>query len=319
MTKKLTIDDFREIKKQKIPVAAVVLYEKWMAKEAEKANIDWFLAGDSVNMAIYGEKSTAINPPTMECMLKHIKAVRDGAPHTFIIGDMPEGSYGNRPKGSYGKYIWDGAFNAKRFIKESGADAIKLEGGIQLAAQIREIVKRDVPVMGHIGLTPQTAPMEKWGNVYGETAEEAKKLLEDAQALQEAGAFAVLLEKVAEETVRIITEKLEIPVFGIGAGRHCDGQLLLSCDMLGTSSLMPKFAKCYATEKNYREFLAEINLLNQKRCQINKKLIQPTVARFARFCFAKYINEIKNGEFPQEKHIYHMKDEEYEKLLSLLK
>lgn len=319
MTKKLMIEDFRKMKRIKVSVAAVVLYEAWMAKEAEKANVDWFLIGDSANMAIYGEPTTANNPPTMECMLKHTRAVRNGAPHTFIIGDMPEGSYGNRPKGSYGKYIWDGAFNAERFIKESGADAIKLEGGIQLATQVREIVKRDVPAMVHIGLKPQTTPSEEWKKVYGETAEEAKKLLEDAQALQEAGAFAVLLEKVAEETARIITEKLEIPVFGIGAGRHCDGQLLLSCDMLGTSSLMPKFAKCYATEKNYMEFLAEINLLNQKRCQTNKKLIQPTVARFARFCFAKYINEIKNGEFPQEKHIYHMKDGEYEKLLSLLK
>lgn len=303
--RKLTVQDFQKMKAKKEPVAAVVLYENWMARQAEMAGINWILVGDSVNMAIYGEKSTAINPPTMDCMIKHAKAVRIGAPETFIVGDMPEGAYG----GKHMQDIVEGVFNAKRFIDEAHCDAIKLEGGIRMADQIKAIVDSGVEVMGHIGLTPQTVPEEKWGTVYGETAEEAMALLADAKAVEKAGAFAVLLEKVAEECAEIITKELKIPVFGIGAGRKCDGQLLLSCDLLGSFDLFkPKFVKRYITT-NLLEHIADINPDNT----------HIGFAELAKICFCLYKTNVKYNSFPEEKHIYRMKPGEFEKPQKMIK
>lgn len=304
MKKKLTTNDFLEMKTKKEPVAAVVLYENWMARQVEKANMDWVLVGDSVNMAIYGEESTAKNPPTMECMLKHADAVRHGAPNTFVVGDMPEGSYGNSESG-----IITGIYNAKDFIEDAGCDAIKLEGGINMARQVEHIVKNGISVMGHIGLTPQTVPMEKWGTVYGETAEEAMALLKDAEALEKAGAFAILLEKVAEECAAVITQKLNIPIFSIGAGRYCDGQLLLSCDILRSFDLFNiKFVKNYLTPQRLFDIATTASLNN-------------TVSGFAELakgCFNAYASDVKAKLFPEEKHVYRMKPGEFEKFQSML-
>lgn len=296
------INDFSKMKKTNDPVAAVVLYEEWMARQAEKAGIDWLLIGDSVNMAVYGEKSTAINPPTMDCMIKHARAVRMGAPNTFIVGDMPEGAYGE-------KNIAKGVFNAKRFTNEAHCDAIKLEGGIAMAEQVKAIVNGGVEVMGHIGLTPQTVPEDKWGTVYGETAEEAIALLEDAKALEKAGAFAILLEKVAEETAKIITDQLNIPIFSIGAGRFCDGQLLLSCDILGSFDLFNiKFVKSYLTAQDLWDISIDAKNKNTKM----------GFAKLAKLCFNSYVRDVKTMMFPEKKHIYRMKNGEYVKLLKML-
>lgn len=313
--RKLTVQDFREMKKTGNPVAAVVLYEEWTAKQAEKADVNWILVGDSVNMALYGEKSTAINPPTMDCMIKHARAVRMGAPNTFIVGDMPDKSYGMffwdyarrflRMKVNYRK----GVKNAKRFIDEAHCDAIKLEGGIRMADQVKAIVDSGVEVMGHIGLTPQTVPEDKWGTVYGETAEEAIALIVDAITLEKAGAFAILLEKVAEECAETITKKLKIPVFSIGAGRKCNGQLLLSCDILGSFDLFKiKFVKRYITW----ELLRYITDINHAGTHIG-------FAQLAEMCFKRYIIDVKNNLFPEEKHVYKMKPGEFEKLQKMPK
>ncbi|OWK26793.1 MAG: hypothetical protein US76_01655 [Parcubacteria group bacterium GW2011_GWA2_38_13b] len=305
--KKLTIEDFREMKAKNEPIAAVVLYENWMARQAEKAKIDWILVGDSVNMAIYGEKSTATNPPTMNCMLKHARAVRMGAPETFIVGDMPEGAYGGKDD----RDIVEGIFKAKRFIDEAGCDAIKLEGGIKMADQVKAITDYGIKVMGHIGLTPQTIPEDKWGTVYGETAEETIALLTDAKALEKAGAFAILLEKVTEECAEMITKKLKIPVFSIGAGRKCDGQLLLSCDILESFNLFKiKFIKCYMTSEY-------ISLYLKKTMQ--QKIKNSGFAYLAGEAYKEYVSDIKQCKFPEEKHIYSMKPGEYEKLQKMLK
>jgi 3-methyl-2-oxobutanoate hydroxymethyltransferase len=305
MKKKLTIKNFQEMKTKKESVAAVVLYENWMAKQAEKAKIDWILVGDSVNMAIYGEKSTAIHPPSMSCMLKHADAVQRGAPNTFIVGDMPEGSYGCSDKD-----IMYGIYNANDFIDEARCDAIKLEGGVKMAPQVKAMVENGISVMGHIGLTPQTIPEDKWGTVHGEMAEEAMALLEDAKALEEAGAFAILLEKVAEETARLITQELSIPIFSIGAGRYCDGQLLLSCDILRSFDLFNiKFVKNYLTPQRLFNIATTASLNN-------------TVSGFAELakeCFSAYASDVKEKLFPEEKHIYHMKPGEFEKFQRMLK
>ena len=297
--RKLTVEDFQKMKKINEPVAAVVLYENWMARQAEKAKIDWILVGDSVNMAIYGEKSTATNPPTMDCMLKHADAVRRGAPDTFIIGDMPEGSYGCSLND-----MARGVYNAKDFIYEAHCDAIKLEGGIKMASQVEAIVKNDVLVMGHIGLTPQTITEDQWGTVYGETAKEAIALLADAKALEKAGAFAILLEKVAEECAGIITQELKIPVFSIGAGRYCDGQLLLSCDILGSFDLFKiKFVKRYITTDLLR-YIVDINHAD----------MHIGFSELSKMCFDSYKHNVKYLHFPEEKHVYKMKPGEFEKL-----
>ncbi len=301
---KKTVNNFFEMKNKNEPVAAVVLYENWMARQAEKADIDWILIGDSVNMAIYGEKSTAINSPTMNCMIKHARAVRMGAPETFIVGDMPEGAYG----GKNDEDIVEGIFNAKRFIDEAGCDAIKLEGGIEMLDQIKAIVDNDTKVMAHIGLMPQTAVSTKI--IYGETAEEAMTLLITAKALEKAGVFAVLLEKVTENAAMIIRNELNIPVFSIGAGRLCDGQLLLSCDILGSFDLFKiKFVKRYLTMYYLGIYLDNAFWKNIKDIGF---------AYFAGEAFKEYVSDVKRCKFPEEKHVYEMKSGEFEKLQKML-
>lgn len=298
---KLTIEDFQEMKKRKEPAAAVVLYENWMARQANQF-MDWILVGDSVNMALYGEKSTAINPPTMDCMLKHAKAVRTGAPETFIVGDMPEGAYGAKNDAD----IVEGIFNAKRFIDEAHCDAIKLEGGTGMADQVKAITNSGIEVMGHIGLTPQTVPEDKWGTVYGETAEEAMALLADAKTLERAGAFAILLEKVSEECAQMITEELKIPIFSIGAGRYCDGQLLLSCDILRSFNLFKiKFTKNYLTRDYLRSYL-----VGEPQAGVQNV----GFAYLAGEAFKEYAHDVKRCKFPEKEHTYFMKSGELEKL-----
>lgn len=310
---KKTVQDFLEMKKRGELIAAIVIYTEPEAKAAELAGVDWCLSpGDSIAMSQGGFPNTWERPPSMDLMIEHAIWCRNGAPNTFLVGDMPLGSYGAAffiPN--------NGVINAKRFIEEAGMDAIKLEGGKEMAHQVEKIANANITLMAHCGLKPQTAESHK--KVYGETHEEALLLIEEVQTLIEAGAKAVLLEKVTEEVAEIIISMFpETIITGIGAGRG--GQLLLGYDILGISPLAEKikFVKCYATEENYLKFLEEIKTESFKRQDIGKSKILPTMARFTEFCFKMYVKDVKDGKFPQEKHVYHMKEGEYEKLMQLI-
>ncbi len=280
MAKKKTILDFNEMKKEGEKVAWITAYDFPTAQFAEKAGMDMILVGDSLGMVVKGYKGTV--PVTMEDCIAHSQDVRRGAPNTFCIGDMPFGSY----QVSDEKAVE----NAARFLKEADMDAIKLEGGQRVASQIEAISDAGIVVFGHIGLTPQSSGQLGGFKAQGLTVDSARELIKDAVAVQKAGAQALLLEAVPPEVTEFITEKLDIPVYSIGAGLPCDGQLLICGDMLGMfQAFTPKFVKQYAN-------VAEIEIE----------------------AFKEYIDDVKNEKFPEDEHVYHIKDseEEFEELFS---
>ena len=278
MQKKTTFN-FAGMKKRGEKITYLTCYDYTMACLCEKAGFDMLLVGDSLGMVVYGYQGT--NPVTMEQMIVHSQAVRRGAPNTFIIGDMPFLSYQQS--------VVDAIHNAGRFYKEAEVDAIKLEGGRRIIKQIEGIVDAGMSVMGHIGLTPQSSGQLGGFKAQGLTAESAVELIEDALAIEKAGAFAVLLEAVAPEVGKIITEKCQVPVLGIGGGMYVDGQLLIVSDMLGMfQAFTPKFVKKYT---NLSEIIEKI--------------------------FGDYIEEIRTGKFPQEKHCYRMREGEPETTIAL--
>jgi len=233
---KKTVVDFMQMKKEGRKVVFLTAYDAMLARLEEEAGVDMILVGDSVGNTLLGYETTL--PVTMEEMLIFTRAVRRGAPNTFVIGDMPFMSYQCS--------IREAVLNAGRFVKEAGADAIKLEGGRRVAPQVKAIAEAGMLVMGHIGLTPQSAAQFGGWRAQGRDAESALKLLEDAVALEEAGAFAVLVEGVPGAVTAEITRRLSIPVYGIGAGKPCDGQLLIVYDLLGLYEVFqPKFVKRY--------------------------------------------------------------------------
>ena len=277
--KKTTLN-FAGMKKRGEKITYLTCYDYPMACLCEKAGFDMLLVGDSLGMVVYGYQGT--NPVTMEQMIVHSQAVRRGAPNTFIIGDMPFLSYQQS--------VVDAIYNAGRFYKEAEVDAIKLEGGRRIIKQIEGIVDAGMSVMGHIGLTPQSSGQLGGFKAQGLTAESAMELIEDALAIEKAGAFAVLLEAVSPEVGKIIAEKCQVPVLGIGGGIYVDGQLLIVSDMLGMfQAFTPKFVKKYT---NLSEIIEKV--------------------------FGDYIEEIRTGKFPQEKHCYRMREGEPEKLKALL-
>src|SRR4030043_2241363 len=211
---KKTFLDFREMKKKGEKITYLTSYDFPMASFCEKAGIDMILVGDSAAMVVHGLPGTV--PMTMDQMVLHSRAVRRGAPNTFVIGDMPFLSYQVSRESAIE--------NAGRFFKEAGVDAIKLEGGRRVINQIEGIIEAGMSVMGHIGLTPQSSGQLGGFRAQGRTADAAMELIEDALAIEKAGAFALLLEAVPPEVGRIITDMLEIPVLGIGAGMYTDGQ-----------------------------------------------------------------------------------------------
>ena len=278
MAKKKSILDFNEMKEKGEKVAWITAYDFPTAQFAEEAGMDMILVGDSLGMVVKGYKGT--EPVTMEDCIAHSQDVRRGAPNTFCIGDMPLGSY----QVSEEKAVE----NAVRFIKEADMDAIKLEGGRRVTDKIEAITEAGIVVFGHIGLTPQSSGQLGGFKAQGLTVDSARELIKDALAVQEAGARALLLEAIPPEVTEYISNKLDIPVYSIGAGAPCDGQLLICGDMLGMfQAFTPKFVKKYA---NVAE--EEIN------------------------AFKKYIEEVKEGEFPKDEHVYHIKDseEEFEEL-----
>ncbi len=278
---KKSIIDFAEMKQKGEKVTWITAYDFPTASLVEQAGLDMILVGDSLGMVVYGYPGTI--PVTMDQMIYHTEAVRRGAPNTFVIGDMPFLSYQ--------KSVEDAITNAGRFYKEASVDAIKLEGGKRVVPQIQGIVDSGMVVVGHIGLTPQSSAQLGGFKPQGNTAQQAMALLEDAKAVEAAGCSLLLVEGVPPETGKIITEALSIPVYGIGAGPYCDGQVLIVSDMLGLFEIFtPKFVKKYAN-------LAEI----------------------MREAFREYAREIREGKFPTPEHCYKMRTGEKEKLEEMLK
>jgi len=237
-------------------------YDYTTAKIVDEVGIPLILVGDSLGMVVLGYESTI--PVTMEEMLHHTKAVARGTKSAMVIGDMPFMTYHISTE--------EALRNAARFIQEGGAQAVKLEGGVTVAEKVRSIVSCGIPVMGHIGLTPQSIHQLGGFRAQGKTLEAAKKLLKDAQALEEAGAFAIVLETIPTQLATFITQSIDIPTIGIGAGAGCDGQVLVINDLLGSfTEFVPKHAKQYAK-------LADImsNAITQ------------------------YYNEVKDGSFPTD-------------------
>ncbi len=279
MCPKKTILDLREMMRLGEKAAWMTAYDAPTAACAEAAGMDMLLVGDSLGMCVYGFPDTL--PVTMEICLEHTRAVRRAAPKTFVIGDMPFLSYQTSRA--------DAVSNAGRFLKEAGADAAKLEGGVRVADKISAIADAGIVVFGHIGLTPQSSGQLGGFKAQGRTLESAKLVLQDALAVQEAGAHALLVEAVTSEVTSIIHRRLEIPVYGIGAGPHCDGQVLIVSDVLGIfETFTPKFVKKYAN-------LAE----EMKRA------------------FAEYASDVRNGTFPGPEHVYPMLPGEADRLAEL--
>ncbi len=280
MNKKLTRFDLQEMKLSKKKAVWITAYDYWTAQFAEQAGMDMILVGDSLGMCIYGYEGTI--PVTMDQCIYHSEAVRRGAPNTFVIGDMPFLSY---------QINCDEAVrNAGRFFKEARADAIKLEGGRRVCPQIKSIAEGGMLVMGHIGLTPQSSGQLGGFKAQGRTAETALELIEDAKAIQTAGAFSLLVEAVPPEVCRIIRDELTIPVYSIGAGIDADGQLMIVSDLLGIfQAFTPKFVKKYAN-------LGE---------ETQKAL-------------STYADDVRTGRFPEIQHTYNMVDGELPKLMAAL-
>ncbi|GBG57095.1 3-methyl-2-oxobutanoate hydroxymethyltransferase [Sporomusaceae bacterium FL31] len=266
MKKKLTIPQFKELKAQGKKFRMVTAYDYTFASIVEKTPIEMILVGDSLGMVVLGYDSTV--PVTMEDMLHHIKPVVRGARNTFVVGDMPFGSYNVS--------VSEAIRNANRIIQEGGADAVKLEGGSNVLDIVSEMVKGGIPVVGHIGLTPQTATQLGGFKVQGKDTEIARKLVEDALHLEQAGAFALVLECVVAPIAQLITEKVAIPTIGIGAGPACDAQVLVMQDLLGMyDKFTPKFVKQYA--------------------QLNGQIVE---------ALNSYAQEVADGVFPGPEHTF---------------
>jgi 3-methyl-2-oxobutanoate hydroxymethyltransferase len=280
MGHKRTRFDLQRMKQEGTKAVWITAYDFWTARFAEQAGMDMILVGDSLGMCVYGYSGTV--PVTMDQCIWHSEAVRRGAPDTFVIGDMPFLSYQVS--------VPEAVRNAGRFHKEAGVDAVKLEGGRRVCDQIRAIADGGMLVMGHIGLTPQSSGQQGGFKAQGRTAGAAGELLEDAGAVAAAGAFALLVEAVPPEVCGLIRDRLDIPVYSIGAGPEADGQLMICSDVLGIfQAFTPKFVKKY------------------------EDLGGRTVDAFRR-----YADEARGGAFPAEEHTYRMVEGEYEKLLSRL-
>jgi 3-methyl-2-oxobutanoate hydroxymethyltransferase len=281
MAQKKSVLDFYEMKKKGDKITFLTAYDFPTAQFAEDAGLDMLLVGDSLGMCVYGYKGTI--PVVMDQMIYHADAVCRGAPNTFVIGDMPFMSY----QSSLEKAVE----NSGRFLKEADCDAIKLEGGVRIAPQIKAIVEAGIVVMGHIGLTPQSSGQLGGHKAQGRTAETAKLVVEDALAVQEAGAQMILLEAIPPEVGKYITATLNIPVLSIGAGPHCDGQLLIVSDTIGQfQAFTPKFVKKYCN-----------------------------VAEMVTKAMKDYAAEVRGGQFPEAEHCYNMIAGEEEKFLKLIK
>lgn len=273
---KNTVNTFREAKQKGIKLAMLTAYDYSTAKLEDEAGINGILVGDSLGNVVLGYEDTI--SVTMEDMIHHGAAVARGAKDSLVVIDMPFMSYQTS--------VYDAVVNAGRLMKEGRANAVKLEGGKEVSAQIKAITQAGIPVMAHVGLTPQSINVFGGYKVQGKSEEAAKKLLEDALAVEEAGAFSVVLECVPAKLAKLVSEKLSIPTIGIGAGAGCDGQILVYQDMLGMfSDYTPKFVKRFA-----------------EAGQVMKS------------AFADYIKEVQTGSYPAPEHTFKIDDDVLEKL-----
>jgi len=274
--KKLTLLDIKSRKSSGPKISMLTAYDYPWALLADQSGIDILLVGDSLGMVVLGYQDTV--SVTMDEMIHHVKIVSRVAKRALVAGDMPFGSYNVSKEKA--------VENANRFMKEGRADFVKLEGGKTMAPVIEAIVNAGIPVLGHIGLTPQTASALGGFKVQGKSAEAARALIEDAKAVEKAGCFSLVMEAVPAPIAKIITETVSIPTIGIGAGIDCDGQVLVMYDMVGLfDRFTPKFVKQYAK-------ISEI--------------ISSAIAEFKA--------DVENGRFPEEKHSFTMKSDELEKI-----
>ena len=277
---KLPLTELAELKRRGQKLAMVTAYDFPSGRIADQAGVELVLVGDSAGMVVLGNESTV--PVTMEELLMLTRAVTRGAKRPLVVADMPFGSFQVSDEAAVD--------NAVRFVKEAGADAVKLEGAGPTLSRVQAIVGAGVPVMGHVGLTPQSATMLGGFKAQGRTAEKAERLHEDALALEAAGCFAIVLEAVPAAVAARVTEALNVPTIGIGAGAACDGQVLVWHDLLGLyAGKAPRFVKRYAD-----------------------------LATEAKRALESYVDDVREGRFPEEQHTYAIPDEELDAFESWL-
>lgn len=268
MNTKVTIHTLQKLKKENKKAVYITAYDYPFARLADRANVDIILVGDSLGMTTLGYKTTL--PVTMTDMISHTAAVTRAVKNAFVIGDMPYMSYQTSDR--------DAVINAGRLMSEGGCEAVKCEGGKRVFSRIKAIVDAGIPVQGHIGLTPQNMSQQGGYKVQGKTEQEYKLLLEDALALQKAGAFSILLEAMPPSTAKRIKDKLKIPAYGIGAGDKVDGQLVIIHDILGLfEEFTPKFVKRYNDVG---------------------KIIEESIEQYAK--------DVRNLKFPTKEHFYEL-------------
>ncbi|WP_299980721.1 3-methyl-2-oxobutanoate hydroxymethyltransferase [Desulfobacula sp.] len=278
--KKITIQDIRQAKKDHRKIVMVTAYDYPFGLMADEAGVDIVLVGDSLGMVVMGLDGTV--EVTMEHMIHHIRAVSRGCKTPLVIGDMPFMSYNTS--------VRDAIINAGRLMKEGGCDVVKLEGGVDFAPTIEAIVKAGIPVQGHIGLTPQTASALGGFKMQGKDAKAAKRIVDDAKALEDAGVFSMILEAVPAPLGEIVAEAVSVPVIGIGAGSQVDGQVLVTHDMIGLfDKFIPKFVKQYTK-------------------------IRPTIIE----AMKAYKEDVINQGFPAQEHSFNMPDKALEELKKMI-
>lgn len=276
MRKKITVTSFQNAKDKGEKITMLTAYDYSMAKMVDEAGVDSILVGDSLGMVFQGHDSTL--PVTVDDIIYHTKAVMRGAKSALVVADMPFLSYHVS--------VEDAVRNAGRLVKEGGAEAVKLEGGAAFADVVKAIVKAQIPVMGHLGLTPQSVNAFGGYKVQGRDEEAARQLIEDAKAIEAAGAFSIVLECIPDRLAKLVTEAISIPTIGIGAGSDCDGQVLVVNDMLGMfTDFVPKFVKQY------------VQLSGDIKGAIEG-----------------YVSEVKKGAFPEAKHNFTIDTEVLDKL-----
>lgn len=270
MKAKINVSEIQRMKKEGRKITCVTSYDYITAALAEKAGIELILVGDSAGMVVLGYENTI--PVTVDEMILFSRAVTRGNKRSLIVGDMPFMSYQASDE--------DAVRNAGIFVKDGGVDAVKIEGGLRMKSRVEALTRAEIPVMGHVGLTPQTSTLWNGYRVQGRTENDAEGIIRDAKALEEAGAFSVVLEMVTSEVAKLITEQLSIPTIGIGSGTFCNGQIVVLHDILGLyDKFSPKFIKKYAN-------LAE---------EIQKAI-------------EAYRDDVLKGRFPGEEHTFHMKE-----------
>jgi 3-methyl-2-oxobutanoate hydroxymethyltransferase len=273
--KPVTVAEVRDRKAAREPVTMLTAYDHPTARILDQAGVDILLVGDSLGMVVLGHDSTI--PVTLDDMIHHTRAVTRGVRRALVVGDMPYGSFHTSA---------DDAVRAGiRFLKEGRASAVKVEGGRVRVGIVRALIEAEIPVMGHVGLTPQSVHRFGGYRVQGRRVEEAAAIVEDAIALQRAGVFSLVLEGIPSQLAKLITEKLEVPTIGIGAGPHCDGQVLVTHDMLGVSGFRPGFVRVYAE-----------------------------LGEAMREAASRYCDDVRAGAFPSREECHHLDSETMQEL-----